>query len=87
MAANPLHAPILVGLGIEDLSMDPVSIPFVKEAIRSVSAQEMRDLVVEIMKMESAAEIDELVEERLRPRLRSMGMPAHQKEDAAKRRS
>lgn len=65
MAASPLHAPLLIGLGIEDLSMDPVSIPAVKEAIRAVSAADMRALAKTVLELETAEEIEAVLEERV----------------------
>ena len=38
MAADPLQALLLVGLGVRELSMSPVAIPRVKAALRAVSA-------------------------------------------------
>jgi phosphotransferase system enzyme I (PtsI) len=69
MAAHPLHACVLLGLGIEELSMDPVSIPVVKEAIRSVGAKEMHALVADMLRLDSAPQIEEMVSERLTPLL------------------
>lgn len=73
MAANPLHAMLLVGMGIEDLSMDPVSIPAIKEAIRCVTIAGLKRLVADALELDSAAEIQELVDERLLPLLQMAG--------------
>jgi phosphotransferase system enzyme I (PtsI) len=73
MAASPLHAPLLLGLGIEDLSMDPVSIPAVKEAIRAVSAADMREMAKRALELESVEEIEALVEQRVGPLLIERG--------------
>ena len=85
MAASPLLAPLLVGLGIEDLSMDPVSIPAVKEAIRAVSASDMRALVSEVLLLESAEQIENVVEEAIGVRLEGLSQPVR-KPDPAKRK-
>ena len=37
MASEPAYVPLLVGLGIRTLSMNPVAVPVVKEIIRNVS--------------------------------------------------
>jgi phosphoenolpyruvate-protein kinase (PTS system EI component) len=86
MAANPLLAPVLVGLGIQDLSMDPVSIPPVKEAIRAVSAADMRGLVDEIMLLHTADQIEAVVSARLEPLVRGLAQKA-EREDPAKRKA
>ena len=40
MAADPLHALLLLGLGVRDLSMGPSSIPKVKAALRGVRVED-----------------------------------------------
>jgi phosphotransferase system enzyme I (PtsI) len=44
LAGNPEAAVILVGLGVSELSMAPPLIPEVKEALRSVSLDDAREL-------------------------------------------
>jgi phosphoenolpyruvate-protein phosphotransferase (PTS system enzyme I) len=49
MAADPLLTPLLLGLGIDKLSMAPVAVPLVKDAIRKVEysrAQELAQLAL-----------------------------------------
>ncbi|MEM7248207.1 MAG: phosphoenolpyruvate--protein phosphotransferase [Acidobacteriota bacterium] len=72
MAASPLHAPLLVGLGINELSMDPVSVPLVKEAVRAHSAAELSTLAEECLQLSDAAEIEGLLEERVGPRIKGL---------------
>jgi phosphoenolpyruvate-protein phosphotransferase (PTS system enzyme I) len=62
MASEPAHLPILLGLGIEELSMNPQSIPVIKGMIRSLRAEDTRAFVAEALKMERAADIISLVE-------------------------
>lgn len=45
MAADPLHALVLLGLGVRIFSMRPRAIPLIKEVIRSVSIAEVTDAV------------------------------------------
>ncbi|HEU4402274.1 MAG TPA: putative PEP-binding protein, partial [Candidatus Polarisedimenticolia bacterium] len=66
MAANPLSAVMLVGLGITELSMTPASIPGVKQILRSVSVAEARAIVEEALRLDTAAEIEETVRRRIR---------------------
>jgi len=81
MAADPLLAPLLVGLGVEELSMDPHSVPVVKEAIRAVSAEDCRAVAAEAMKLASAEEIEELLERRIGPKI------AHLRQKPSKRKT
>jgi phosphotransferase system enzyme I (PtsI) len=61
MAADPVQALALIGLGIRTLSLVPASIPLVKKAVRSVKLEEVRRLMKEAMKLTSSAEVEELL--------------------------
>jgi phosphoenolpyruvate-protein phosphotransferase (PTS system enzyme I) len=58
MAADPLQAVLLVGLGYRSLSMAPSAIPRVKEAIRAVSASVAAALAHRCLGLGSGAEIE-----------------------------
>ncbi|MDL2274903.1 phosphoenolpyruvate--protein phosphotransferase [Desulfosarcina sp. OttesenSCG-928-G10] len=58
MAADPLFAPVLIGLGIEALSMHPQAIPEVKNAIRSIDLSGLDAFMAEIMRMPSADAVE-----------------------------
>lgn len=60
MAANPLMAPLLMGLGIDEFSMSPSAVPLVKEAVRSVRFHEAEDLAKSVLASESAPKVLEL---------------------------
>lgn len=49
MAGDPLHIPLLLGLGIDELSMNAQCIPLVKRMIQRVSLQESRAFVQSIL--------------------------------------
>ena len=57
MAADPLVAPVLIGLGITELSMSAVSIPEVKGVIRSTTMADLEQLVAHVLTLPTAAEI------------------------------
>jgi phosphotransferase system enzyme I (PtsI) len=57
MAGDPIVAPVLVGLGIHELSMSAVSIPEVKAALRLTSVDELEQLVDRVLKLPTATEI------------------------------
>jgi len=63
MAGDPINLPILLGLGMENLSMNPQSIPAAKKMIRSLSVTEARSLLKEVLKKTSTKGIMELVQE------------------------
>ena len=61
MAANPLQAVALVGLGVRSLSLVPAAIPLIKNAIRAVEEARVRGLMSEAMKLVTASEVEELL--------------------------
>jgi phosphotransferase system enzyme I (PtsI) len=61
MAGEPMLAPVLVGLGIRELSMSAVSIPEVKAAIRSMSLADAEALVGRVRKLATSAEVRAMV--------------------------
>ncbi len=62
MAGDPAGAVILMGLGIETLSLSPSAIPKIKSVIRSVSFSESRNLIEKAKKCTTANEIKSLVD-------------------------
>ncbi len=68
MAGDPVNIPILVGLGLQELSMDPLSIPLIKKFIRSVTMEECMELTAESFEMEDAADIRRFTEKWIRSR-------------------
>jgi phosphotransferase system enzyme I (PtsI) len=64
MAADPFHTPLLLGLGLDELSMNPQSIPVVKNMIRELDIEEARRAAGEIMQKTSLKEVTELIETR-----------------------
>uniref|UniRef100_A0A832MLR2 Phosphoenolpyruvate-protein phosphotransferase n=1 Tax=Eiseniibacteriota bacterium TaxID=2212470 RepID=A0A832MLR2_UNCEI len=68
MAGDPRTACLLVGLGVDELSMASWDLPRVKAAIRSLRASEARAVAAEALLQPTAAAVKEL----LRARLESM---------------
>jgi multiphosphoryl transfer protein len=61
LAADPVAAGLLVGLGVRELSMTPRAIPAVKDAIRSMSASEAKQLAALALHRDSAASVRALL--------------------------
>lgn len=57
MAADPVCALVLVGLGIDQLSMGSFFIPSIKRLIRSVDYAAVREMADKVLEMSSAQEI------------------------------
>jgi phosphotransferase system enzyme I (PtsI) len=65
MAADPLQALVLVGLGVRELSMSATSIPRVKAVLRRVSAEQAARVVAECLLLPTASAIEAHVREGL----------------------
>lgn len=65
MAADPLSAIVLLGLGLRRFSMNPIFIPRVKKALRAVEAKAVRRIVRQAMLLKSAQEVEEYLIEKL----------------------
>ena len=65
MASEPLHAVMLIGLGVRELSMSAGAIPRVKAVLRCVSAEEARRLAATAMGLSTAASIEAMLRREL----------------------
>ncbi|HEU4389622.1 MAG TPA: putative PEP-binding protein, partial [Blastocatellia bacterium] len=65
MAADPVQAIAVIGLGVRVLSLVPASIPLIKSAIRSVELNHVRSLLAEAVKLASSEEVKRLLFEDL----------------------
>ena len=63
MAAATHHIPLLLGLGLDELSMNPQSIPHIKRVIRSLSISDARAFMQGVLKKRTARGVFELVKE------------------------
>ena len=63
MAADTLAMPLLVGLGLDSLSMSPSTIPYAKRIIRSCDYKKAKRLANQCLKLQSEEEVKELIEE------------------------
>ncbi len=62
MASEPAAAVLLLGMGINELSMSCSSVPYVKDAIRNVTYQRAEQIVQEVLAMDSGIQIKNYVE-------------------------
>jgi len=61
MASDPIYAIVLLGLGLEIFSMNPSSIPVVKNVVRSVRYRDCRRIAEIALQKKTAQEIEEFV--------------------------
>jgi phosphotransferase system enzyme I (PtsP) len=65
MAGNPAAAVLLLGMGVDSLSMNGGSLPRVKWVIRSVSRARARELLQAALRCEKTSEVRELLKDAL----------------------
>jgi phosphotransferase system enzyme I (PtsI) len=63
MAGDPSSLPILIGLGINELSMNPQSIPVIKSIVRTLKAEDTKGFLDEVLKQRTAIQIIKLTQE------------------------
>ena len=62
MAADPISAVLLLGMGIGDFSLSAPSIPVIKQAIRKISRAAATEVAERVLAMESSGEIRSYLE-------------------------
>jgi phosphocarrier protein FPr/phosphocarrier protein len=65
LASDPLAAPILIGLGVTELSAAPAAVPVVKAAVRRLNLDSCRALAVRAAAAASAEEVRTIAAEAL----------------------
>lgn len=65
MAADPLSAIVLLGLGLRKFSMNPIFIPRIKNVLRSVEYKTAEEIVQEALNLRTSQEIEECIIERI----------------------
>ncbi|HEV2170709.1 MAG TPA: putative PEP-binding protein, partial [Candidatus Binatus sp.] len=66
MASDPLATLLLVGMGLDELSLSPLFIPVVRKVIRDVDYQTARSIARESLQMASVQEVKGYMVERYR---------------------
>lgn len=64
LAGDPAAVPLLLGLGVRELSAGPRSVPVVKAAVRAVRADDARALARAALSLDSAEAVKSLLGER-----------------------
>ncbi len=62
MAGDPIYAPLLVGLGVDELSMTPPLLPAVKFLVRSMKFSEAKKLAEDALAQTDSKKTGELIE-------------------------
>lgn len=64
MAGEPFYIPILLGLGIDELSMNVMALPRVKRILRSLHYKESKSITDDVFKLSTAQEIEKLLKKK-----------------------
>jgi len=62
MAADPSFTKILLGMGLDEFSMSPLSIPKIKKIIRSTNLTRARELANEVLATREQEEVSKIIE-------------------------
>jgi len=65
MAGEPLYTPILIGMGIDELSMNAYAIPRVKKVIRGINQDYCKELLNELLIKNSAKEGEHILKKEM----------------------
>jgi phosphotransferase system enzyme I (PtsI) len=66
MSGEPLYAPLLVGLGLRQLSATPRKIPEIKRVIRQLEVPEAERIAQQVLRMETARQVSNYLRDQLR---------------------
>jgi phosphotransferase system enzyme I (PtsI) len=66
MAGDPAMVLILLGLGLDELSMPPLAIPEVKYLVRLVTMQQVGDIAREALRLSTGKQVEEFSQAKLR---------------------
>jgi phosphotransferase system enzyme I (PtsI) len=61
MAGEPFYIPILLGLGIDELSMNIMALPRVKRILRSLQYKESKSITDDVFKLSTAQEVETML--------------------------
>jgi phosphocarrier protein FPr len=71
-AGDPYAVPLLMGMGLDQFSLNPASIPVVKQVIAQLTIPQTQALVAEAFEQDSAADVRRLVSNRFSDRIPSV---------------
>jgi phosphoenolpyruvate-protein phosphotransferase len=62
LAGDPLAAPVLLGIGIDEFSMNPRAVPLVKQALRRFSTDQARQIAEKALQLPTVADVRRYLE-------------------------
>jgi phosphotransferase system enzyme I (PtsI) len=73
LGADPLAIPLLIGLGIDELSMSPVAIPRAKMVLRALTVPECEEIATRALKFRGAGEVKKFLKRTLSKKFPGIG--------------
>ena len=74
MSADPLSVLLLVGLGVDELSMTPWSVMSTKKIIRSINFEDVRDSALAVLQMDDAESVNTYMRNKYSQTIRDLGI-------------
>ncbi|MCL2790945.1 MAG: phosphoenolpyruvate--protein phosphotransferase [Desulfobulbus sp.] len=65
MAGDPLCAPVLMGMGLDELSMRPAIVPRIKRLLRHSRSDELRQIAGEVLRCDDSEQVRDLLAKQL----------------------
>jgi len=65
VASDPQNLIVLLGLGLDELSMNPVSVPLIKHMVRTLNYSETREVFEHCLGLATAQEVNEYILEKV----------------------
>ena len=68
LASEPLAVPVLIGLGLDEVSLNPQAIPALKTAISQLNLKEVEAITTEVLQQQGAEEVRQILKQLLAKR-------------------
>jgi phosphotransferase system enzyme I (PtsI) len=66
MSGDPIYAPLLIGLGLRQMSVSPHKIPEIKRVVRGLSMKESQRIAGRVQRLDNARDITSFLRDRVR---------------------
>lgn len=74
MAADRLVTPLLIGMGIDELSVSPFDVPEIKKIIRQANFREAKKMAQKALTFTTTKEITDFIRQYIRPRFKDISL-------------
>ena len=74
MSTDPISVLLLVGLGVDELSMTPWNVMSTKKIIRSINFEDVRDSALTVLQMDDAESVNEYMHKKYAQTIKDLGI-------------